>query len=263
MTIHSSVPGRKGKRRPKYKPTAKAVEKYNQKIAAEHLSILMNSNFEDGDYHLTLTYKSEPSPEEAEKILKRFLARLRNMYKKAGITLKWILVTEYAGKRIHHHIVVNRYPEIAKVKAQWKEGHVFQVALYSKGDYRDLAEYFIKESSRHFRDADSVSKQRFRHSKSVRYPETMSKEVSTKELYADPKANRGYAIDEDSLYIGENPFTGSRFVKYVEIACEEPKNLRQGKKRKYKAEYYSVTEEEHQYTISELGDKQEGGESIV
>ena len=57
------------------------------------------------DYHLVLTYKknNRPTPEQAKKYLKNFIQNMRNAYRRLDEELKYILVTEYENKAIHHH----------------------------------------------------------------------------------------------------------------------------------------------------------------
>ena len=69
----------------------------------------MNTNFGPGDYHTVLTYTKDqrPDPDGARKYLKKFLGDLRKEYRKREQVLKYIIVTEWEGKSIHHHILLN------------------------------------------------------------------------------------------------------------------------------------------------------------
>ena len=91
--------------------------KLNDKNARRYFTQLGNTNFGEGDYHVTLTYSNEnlpQSPEEADKILKNFLDRVRYAHKRAGLAaVKYMLVTSYKSTkdgrpiRIHHHIIMS------------------------------------------------------------------------------------------------------------------------------------------------------------
>ena len=71
------------------------MDRANMMQAARKLERKINANFKPGDLHVILTYRREARPEkaEAQKIVKKFLAGLRDRYKKAGVPLKYILVT--------------------------------------------------------------------------------------------------------------------------------------------------------------------------
>lgn len=104
-----------------------------------------NAEFYIGRCSRCLTYKEKPTQKQAAAALKKILRKLRSEFKKQGKTLKYIAVTEYIGKRIHHHIVINTQDTTMLVRL-WEEGYVNMKALDESGDYTKLAKYFIKES---------------------------------------------------------------------------------------------------------------------
>ena len=104
---------RKGQRGKKVRPTPAEMEKINQRNAERRLRLKINANFGEDDLFVTLTYRKEerPEPEEAKKQIKKFLDSLRKEYKTWGADLKYINVTEYRNKAIHHHILINHVPD--------------------------------------------------------------------------------------------------------------------------------------------------------
>ena len=242
------------KRKKKRKPTSESVQRNNERLAERHLAILLGNNFEDGDYHITLTYAREPDPEESKKIMRNYLDRLRRLYKKHDVILKWVVVTEYHGHRLHHHMILNRL-DWNKVRDCWKHGAAFVQELYTAGDYRRLAGYLIKETSKTFRET-KIQKQRFRHSKSVVYPDQKVEEVSAAVLVKDPKATPGWHIDRESVYYGKNPYSGAPYLEYVEIRdAAEPAKYKlwpKGKRRKYKEWYFKEPPEDRQLTWEDV-----------
>lgn len=239
------------KRKKRENPTPEHVKENNERLAVRHLSILLCHNYEDGDYHIILTYKKEPEPEEAERLLRNFLDRLRRLYKKHGLECKWTAVTEYKNKRLHHHMILNRLDRELIAKT-WKHGIVFFRELYGNGDYRKLAEYLIKETSKTFRE-DGISKCRYRHAKCVRYPDEKT-DLSAKDgdLFREPKATSGYYLDRDSIQKGRNPYTGAPYLHYVEIALDDPPKYKiwpRGRRRKYQKFYYPVPPEDEQLSF--------------
>lgn len=216
--------GNSGKRKEKKKITSETVQKVNDRNAKKKLARLINANFDTTSFHDTLTYKHEPSPEEAQHELKKFLRRVKAEMKKSGEEFKWIVVTEYEGKRIHHHIVTNASEEL--VRKQWKNGHIFSSRLYDDPDYSQLAEYLVKETERTFREEDSQTKERYTRSRNLIVPEVRQEEVSAKQLWEDPVAWKGYQIDEDSVRRYEHPITGLEYLEYKMVAITDEPRLK-------------------------------------
>lgn len=204
------------------KKTKEEIRSANARQAARKLERKLNANFRPGDYHVVLTYKDPPSPEEAKKNIDRFIARLRGRYQRRGLELKYILVTEYRRKRIHHHIVLNNVSggksTMDMIREAWKGfGRVRASVLYEEGEYSQLADYLIKETEQTFRDEDSPVKQRYSCSRNLvdPKPETRLRKVRTMwEL--DPRPRPGYYIVKDSLYNGFDLF-GYPYQRYVQV----------------------------------------------
>lgn len=233
------IPGQK--RAPKEKPTPEAVKKMNEKYAVVNLSILLNYNFNPCDYHLTLTYAGiPPTPEEAKRFLDAWCRKMNLLYRKKGIIFKRISVTEYFHHRIHHHIVCTGGASMEEIGKLWPHGKIRVSALDETGDYRKLAEYLIKETRKHYRDPEAVSKRRYNCSRTIERPVTKKEEVSYKVFAEDPKPMKGYYIDQDSIYKGEDVLTGLPYVEFVQVSLtEDPriKKYKRGRKTKIKNPY--------------------------
>lgn len=231
----------KGKRKKNMKPTPESVKEVNRRRAERELQIKINHNFKPGDLHIVLTYSGkEPSKKEAKKELRNFKDRLRRYFKKHNQEFKWIVVTEYEHKRIHHHMIISRI-DTAELNHIWKNGYVRPAHLDSTGDYRKLASYLIKETDKTFRNHDAVSRQRFSCSRNIVMPDVKVEEVSAKALVREPKPIKGYTIDEDSIYKGVNPITNVPYMEYVMISNQPEPRLKiwnKGKRKAYKEKYY-------------------------
>lgn len=170
---HAGAYGNRTQKSERKKPTPERVAKINENNAIERLSWLLNANFKRGnDSHCTLTYKNEtlPKPDEAKNILAGFLRKLRKEYKKAGKELKYVSVTEYKNKRLHHHIVLNDTNMLSEVMRLWdKYGRVHAKILYTD-DLSELAEYLIKETSKTFRSENAIHGRRYTASKNLTQP---------------------------------------------------------------------------------------------
>lgn len=217
---------RKGKRSNRIRPTPEEMEKINQYNAERKLRLKINANFREDDLFVTLTYRKEerPDPGKAKKEIKKFLDALRKEYKKIGSDLKYINVTEYRNKAIHHHLILNHIPgkDAAKlVRSLWPFGRPDFKFLDSTGQYKDLAAYLIKETSGTFRENkenDSGHKQRYSCSRNLVNPIEKTEIIRRAVRWANnPKPAKGYYIDQDTIYNGTDAFTGLEYQRYTMV----------------------------------------------
>lgn len=207
------------------KKTPEEMRTANMRQAARKLARKINANFRPGDWHVTLTYRpsARPTPEDAKKNMDKLIAVLRAEYRKHGFALKYIHATEYRNKAIHHHLVVNnvndgRHTTSDYIRKAWKgRGNPKFVSLYDNGEYRQLADYLIKETEKTFRDGDSPVKQRYSCSRNLIDPKPEVRMVSVKKGWEmDPRPRPGYYIDRDTLYNGTDKL-GYPYQRYVMI----------------------------------------------
>lgn len=226
LKYHTSRFGIQGERRhSRQKPTEESVAKANERNAERKLYRLLVGNFDESDWFLTLTYKRElrPDPEGSRKLLRKFMAKMRKAYQAAGQDLKYIITTEWNGKAIHHHIVINDIPGFNKlVSKYWIHGGMNMRPLYQDHDYIGLAEYMIKETRETFRDKENPYRQRYTCSRNLKKPVEKVEIIrsgSWRETPAVPDALRkeGYILDIDSVVTGVDvfgyPYQQYSFVK--------------------------------------------------
>lgn len=140
----------------------------NDYAAQKQLARIINANFGAGAFFLGFDYDEESfeklCPKDFEddedrlcKIRKAAEARAnlcirraRRMCAKAGIELKYVLVTSDMDAdtgesvRVHHHAVTNR--EAGEILAKcWQEGNVNKKPLRNQKDFTDLAEYMLRQ----------------------------------------------------------------------------------------------------------------------
>lgn len=117
------------KREPK---SSEAQRKLNAKNAQRRLVQLVNANFGAGDLLITCTYKQGCDPEDdkaAHKDMVNLLARLRRVYRKAGIEQpRYVYVTEVTesakrGRRYHHHMIIEGGIPRDAAEAAWAKVH--------------------------------------------------------------------------------------------------------------------------------------------
>lgn len=213
-------PKTNGKRSKKTNPTPDDVWEVNKRNAEKILTRILNHNFTPGDWHLVVTYAGkEPSQEQAKKDRAKLCGKL------TGAGLRWVAVTEYKHERIHHHIVV-QYMPFEYFQKLWIHGDVRPTAMKRKRNYKKLAVYLIKETSKTYREDDSPYKRRWSSSKNIIKPEVKREEIKVSDIYAEPKPLKGYYIDQDTVRRFENPITGTPQIEYTMIALEEKPRLK-------------------------------------
>lgn len=216
------------------KPTPEAVQKINERNAETNLRRLMNTNFTYQDIHLVLTYRREnrPVPQEAKADLEKFLRKLRGYFKKRNMELKYIAVTEYKNKSIHHHLVINSM-DTRDLTELWKHGQPRPTYLDNSGQYGKLASYFIKETSKTFNCENSVHGKRWCASKNLKQPKIMKRIISAKSWVKDPKPHKGYYIEEGSKRIGFHEATGYPYLFYrmIKLPENDIENSERGRSR--------------------------------
>lgn len=149
---------RKQGRKSKSKISLPKQQKLNEKNAKKHLARLINANFSEGDYHLTLTYEDRYLPKdrkEAERDVRNFFRRLKYRRKKLDLPeLKYIAVVENLGKdgrktRVHHHILIQGDMDRSEVEKVWNKGRCNSMVL--KPDEKGLSglAHYISKNAKH------------------------------------------------------------------------------------------------------------------
>lgn len=178
--------GAKGeKRSERKKATADQIKRQNQKNRENRIRRLIQLNFDEGDYWLTLKYpKGTRKPfDEVVKDFKRFIEYMRKYYRKAGTVFKYIYRVEI-GRRggIHIHTVMSglgdegykklsiawtkarKATELEDLLAEYTDGmtHIDYVHRIKDGkmsDGRELADYITKEQPALLDDGTRLSEQ--------------------------------------------------------------------------------------------------------
>ena len=138
------------KRAKKQNVTKETQVAVNRRLRAEKLSRLLVDNFAAGDWYLTCTYVERPEAENVPKEFEKFKRKLRMIYKKAGVPMKYISVLENltGAGRPHGHIILPALSssDLEKVKKAWVHGSL-AVKLYGGHimDAERLADYYTKE----------------------------------------------------------------------------------------------------------------------
>ena len=185
-----------------------AQRKLNEKNARKYCKRLINANFGNGDYWITLTYDNEHLPdtiEEAIRDMTNYIRRINYRRKKEGLKpVKYIFVTEQGAKtnRIHHHLVIEKGNMTADDLEQlWKKGsrnNVRRIAEDENG-LAGLSEYLTK---------DPKGRKRWHSSKNLKKPK-VSKSYSVFPFKRIRKMIENNDIIKDEL---EKTYKGKRLI---------------------------------------------------
>ena len=148
---------RKQTRRKKQRESLPKQKRLNDKNSRKHLIRLINTNFTNKDYSVTLTYDNNnlPSSEDiARRDVYNYLRRIKRYLKKCNLPdLKYIAVIEYKEQqekkksiRIHHHIIMSGDIPRDKVEEIWGKGRANADRLQSdEFGYEALGRYISKD----------------------------------------------------------------------------------------------------------------------
>lgn len=234
IEVENIFSGRYGKRTPpseRRAPTQEEQEKINEQQCIRKLRRKIHANFDKDDLFETLTYKRDcrPDPKGAAHELQLLLNRLRGIWKRTGTELRYIVVTEYKSKSIHHHLIVNDLSDgtgAKRIAQSWsRNGHANTKYLYEDGQYERLAEYLIKETSKTFRDPGNPSKLRYSCSRNLVTPVAKTRIMKRDDWPEEPKVPKGYYLEKDSLVNGVNKL-GYRYQYYrlLKIGGQKPQH---------------------------------------
>lgn len=230
---YSGKYGAKGEKRGKRKKaTPEIIKMQNQKNREKTMRRLINANFGDGDLWITIKYTKgtrKPLP-EVKKDIRRFLDTMRRRYKSHGEEFKFIYRLEIGSQGgIHIHMIVPRIrgADIELIiQNGWPHGRINYQSL-DDGDHRELAAYIVKQPD------EEVSKQlalfpvedrkefvKYSTSRNLIRPTPERKEFKRrtvrKMITQGIEPSAGYYIVKDSVYIGQNQYTGMSYIYYTE-----------------------------------------------
>ena len=133
----------RNKTRKESRPTQRNL---NNRNAVKRVIRLLNTNFDKNDIWITLTYKGNPSEEQARKDIQNYVRRLKRYIERCKLEpLKYIYVTEAGEKRVHHHVVMN-FEDRDTAEAIWDKGRT-QSRRLQPDDYglEGMARYITKQ----------------------------------------------------------------------------------------------------------------------
>lgn len=211
--------GRKGPREKRKNGTTPAQKEGNLRRATQMLGWLMAENFKDGDLLVTLDYKKENRPEGSDRMqkdFKNFYDRLKRRLKKLGMPPpKYIRVMEVGKKGAWHHHLVMQETDLKLLRECWQQGGIHVDPLYTDGNYRKIAEYFVKYAKRTMETEEKETKKLWYPSQRLKKPTIgKPKMIKSREL-GQIRIPKGYYLDRDSVRRGISGYDGHETFCYT------------------------------------------------
>ncbi len=223
---------REAKRAAKANQTPPEMANVNRTNSLNNIRWQVNGNFVPGDYWTALTYAADgprPTLDQAFLDYQGFMRKLRKLYARHGITLKYISVTEQRkNHKPHHHILLPQGVPLGEIQAIWPHGHINVKPLDSTGQYKKVAEYIFKHT-----DCPERRGNRWNASKNIVRPTPEERKIKAKHWREQPTAPKGWMIDKETpVERGVNPITGAEYLRYTLIRLPVDKS-RQKRSRAY------------------------------
>lgn len=212
---------RGGVRNRKELPTSDSQRNINRMMAVRECTRAMNANFVPGDLYVTFTYRKEERPLSAEVMkrqIKTLLDKLRRYVKKKNIPLRYIWTAE-VGKRgaVHIHMVLTNAISVKELQRAWAYGFIKVIPLDDSGQYKKLAEYFVKYSIKTEESIGHPVGHRYNPSRNLRRPKVEKKAITGRRKIPDtiPVPN-GWYLDKETVRRGINS-SGYEYLSYTLI----------------------------------------------
>lgn len=206
------------RRNARKKPTTEIQKHLNRKHSEGKLRRLLHTNFNQSDLFVTLTFNDDTLPatvEDAQRLLQNFLRRVKRVYGKMGLDVKYIYVLEYGTKhnRLHIHLVMSGGISREALTKLWGLGAVsLELLHFGKDGLAALARYLTKGSE----DDDRLTWKRWSGSRNLEKPRVSEREgrLSHRKM-TDLCLNGGEA---DYL---ENQFNGYEMADFAPAVYED------------------------------------------
>lgn len=186
---------------------------------------LLYTNFHPGDLFMTLSYppKTLKDSESVRKDVKKFIGKLRKLYKKLGKDLKYILSVGRGKRgRIHFHIILP-HTDSQKVESLWQDvagtadcpyPYCNTKYLVRNYDWMKLAQYMVKNGLETFRSEEPIYNRRYVASRNLQKPKIKTEIMKAGHWRKEPKPIKGYRLDKSSIWNGEG-LTGFPYQSYT------------------------------------------------
>lgn len=202
--------------------SSEEMAEYNCIEARRKCARMVNANFRQGDLFLTLTFRERVDVENALRLFRNFISRLKRLRKRKGYgELKYLYVVESKRKREHVHLLINKMDLTMKELSEvWGLGRVMVSILEPGGDYTGLAYYITKENYKEYG-------KRWSGSRNLAKPKEKVMLISKEKEVKRTRVPKNYKVIEDISYFSE--YTGkTRYLRAVKIGGEDYGNGKEG-----------------------------------
>ena len=220
--------GKKNRNRVREKPTEESVKKWQDKRAELNCFLLLEANFNPGDYFMRLSWppKTKKPAKEVREDIKKWKKKLRAIFKKAGGELKMIHSCG-RGKRgaTHLHAVINALVPAQVIEEAWQDVVGTEACPYPSTNTRTLdrsaywpklAEYLVKNGLETFRSEDPIYRARYVGTRNLVKPLKTTKVVEADGWLEKATAKAGFRVDYERLYAGFG-ITGFPHQSYCQV----------------------------------------------
>ncbi len=208
------------KRSGKEIPTSEAQKRVNQRKAAKDLRRLMNANFEDGDLLVRLDFFRENAPpgsRQMQAMIKKAIRKMRTEFRKIGKDLRYIYVKEIGRRGGRHiHMMMSKCDTDLLMRC-WPYGGIHVDPLISNGQYRKIAEYFIKYAVKTEETEGELIGKRWYASRNLIRPVVRKKILKENKFRKRVREKKGYYLEKESLKEGISERTGFEYFSYTLI----------------------------------------------
>lgn len=207
------------KRAPKAKKTSEQQKKINDRHLVRRLTRILNANFNHTSWYVTFSYEKENRPKDKEELHRheeKLLRKLRSIYKRQELTFKYVWTAEMGRRGAAHIHMVMSSIDIRLIRDAWEYGWVNVKPLDRSGQYRRLAEYFIKYFQKTKGTDAELQKKAYNPSKNLIRPKPKPRKMKGDKFSKDIKIPAGWYLDKDSLREGVTE-DGYEFLYYTLI----------------------------------------------
>lgn len=228
-------------RMPRMELSPEAQQLKNERQAERRLRQLMNANFDNNSWYLTMDCIKEDGQDfvsivEMGRMLEVFQRKCRAVWKKLGQEYKYVSVMAIGARSARHfHLVFSELKGTGykamrdKLQAIWdsvyltngrtRRSYIHLENLYGD-NYGDLAAYFIKQSKTTFATYGRKIGKRWNSSRNLVKPKVIVERITNREAFRmKPAAPKGWYIDEKYTVIGtgDAEFGGYDYMRYILI----------------------------------------------
>lgn len=170
--------------------------KYNIKNSKRRLVRLLEANFSDRDWFVTLTYDGKsPDYDRVHADLENFIEKIKRRRKKLRRgKLKYIAVIEGdSSTKMHIHLIMNKGLDRDIIEACWKKGMTTITRIHGQPGYEALGNYFAKKEHDNGKNGEYRNR-KWSHSQKLKTPKERVDDTRAKNAFV---RNIGYKMHRD------------------------------------------------------------------